>query len=211
MPYICSTPGISVQTNLPVASNGASLPVCASNCGPIARLSAAAQAAGTDWVHGTEACARALTGDDEAAEVLYRAAIHHLCRTGLAVPIARAKLVYGEWLRRQNRRADAREFLRAACHVFTAVGAEAFSERADRELRAAGERSPRYTISKPTQLTSRELQIARLAGQGMSNPEIASRLFLSRRSAPALAPTGFLGLQAHTGSVVFRAIRVTDL
>lgn len=148
----------------------------------VERLSDAARASGTSWALGTEACARALTTSGEAAEPLYREALDHLRHTGLQLPVARAELVYGEWLRRQNRRSEARTHLRPAHESFTAMGAEAFAERAGRELRAAGERSPQRTVSAATGLTSREVQIARLAATGLSNPEIATQLYLSRRT-----------------------------
>jgi DNA-binding NarL/FixJ family response regulator len=96
--------------------------------------------------------------------------------------LARARLLYGEWLRRVNRRTDAREQLRAAHRTFASVGADGFAERAGRELRATGERARKRTADTPVLLTARETQIARLAGDGLSNPEIAAQLFMSPRT-----------------------------
>jgi DNA-binding CsgD family transcriptional regulator len=146
------------------------------------QLTDGARSSGTAWALGIDACTRALTTKGKLAETLYRESLDYLRHTGLQLPIARTKLVYGEWLRRQNRRADAREQLRAADELFTAMGAEGFAERAGRELRAAGERSPKRTISASAGLTSRETQIARLAGDGLSNPDIAAQLYMSRRT-----------------------------
>jgi len=146
------------------------------------RLSDSTQASGSDWALGTEARSRALVSDGQAAERLYREAIGRLARTRLRMELGRAHLLYGEWLRRQNRRIDAREQLRIAHQMFTDVGADGFGERAARELRATGERVRKRTTDSGAQLTAREAQIARLAGDGLSNPEIAARLFMSPRT-----------------------------
>jgi DNA-binding CsgD family transcriptional regulator len=137
------------------------------------------RAAGTDWALGTEARSRALLAGKEAAEDLYREAIDRLGRNGLRIELARAHLLYGEWLRRQRRRRDARDQLRAAYEIFISAGARAFAERARIELRATGERAPKQTAQTRDVLTAREAHIARLAGQGASNPEIAGHLFIS--------------------------------
>jgi len=146
------------------------------------RLSDSARASGTDWALGTEACARALLSEGETAERRYREGIDRLARTRVRVPLARAHLVYGEWLRRENRRIDAREQLRTAHEMFAGMGADGFAERAARELLATGERVRKRTTDVPTELTAREVQIARLAGDGLSNPEIAAHLFMSPRT-----------------------------
>ncbi|MDT4945778.1 MAG: hypothetical protein QOH14_2511, partial [Pseudonocardiales bacterium] len=150
--------------------------------GALERLSHSTQASGTDWALGIEARSRALLTDSRTAEPLYRDAIVLLGRTRIAVHLARAHLVYGEWLRRENRRTDAREQLRTAHQMFASMGAGGFAERAARELDATGERVRKRTAHTPAQLTARESQIARLAGEGLSNPEIAAQLFMSRRT-----------------------------
>jgi ATP/maltotriose-dependent transcriptional regulator MalT len=147
----------------------------------VRRLAEIARASGTDWVLGIEARSRALISRDESAEMLYREAIGRLGRTRLRVELGRCHLLYGEWLRRENRRVDAREQLRTAYEMLAAKGADGFAERAVRELRASGERvrSRVRTIDPPARLTERESQIARLASDGQSNAEIATELFLS--------------------------------
>jgi len=146
------------------------------------QLSENTRASGTEWALGTEACSRALLADGEAAERLYREAIGRLGHSRLLVALARAHLLYGEWLRRQHRRLDAREQLRSAHELFAAFGMKAFADRAARELSATGERVRRRTTEAADQLTARETQIARLAGDGHSNPEIAAQLFMSPRT-----------------------------
>jgi DNA-binding CsgD family transcriptional regulator len=142
-------------------------------------LAETTRAAGTDWALGTEARSRALLATNQVAEDLYREAIGRLGRTGLRVELARAHLLYGEWLRRQRRRGDARDQLRAAYGIFVSAGAGAFAERARTELRATGERAPKRTAETRDALTAREAHIARLASRGASNPEIAAQLFIS--------------------------------
>jgi DNA-binding CsgD family transcriptional regulator len=146
------------------------------------QLSETTRASGTEWALGTEARSRALLTDGEAAESLYREAIGRLARTRLRVALARAHLLYGEWLRRENRRLDAREQLRSAHELFAAFGMKAFADRAARELSATGERVRKRATGASAQLTARETQIARLAGDGQSNPEIAAQLFMSPRT-----------------------------
>jgi len=142
----------------------------------------ATAAGGTDWGLGIQARSRALLSEDEAAERLYQEAIERLGRTRLRPELARAHLVYGEWLRREHRRVDARGELRAAYDQFTSIGMEAFAERARRELRATGETVRRRTVETRDDLTAQERQIAHLARDGLSNPEIGARLFLSPRT-----------------------------
>jgi DNA-binding CsgD family transcriptional regulator len=146
------------------------------------RLSERTHASGTDWALGIEAGARALLTDGERAELLYREAIERLERSRGVVHLARAELRYGEWLRRENRRVDAREQLRAAYDRFDQIGAEAFAERARRELLATGETAPRRTVETRDVLTPQEAQIARMASDRQTNPEIGARLFISPRT-----------------------------
>jgi DNA-binding CsgD family transcriptional regulator/tetratricopeptide (TPR) repeat protein len=150
--------------------------------GALKRLSAAARASGTDWALGVEARSRALLSEREDAETCYREALDRLGRTRLRVELGRAHLLYGEWLRRENRRIDARGQLRTSHQIFAVMGADGFAERAARELRSTGERVRTRTTGTPDQLTARETQIARLAGEGLSNPQIAAQLFMSPRT-----------------------------
>jgi DNA-binding CsgD family transcriptional regulator len=145
-------------------------------------LAARTRASGTDWALGIEARSRALVGDDASAEHAYREAIDRLARTRVRGEHARAHLLYGEWLRRNGRRLDAREQLRTAHRMFTDMGIEAFGERARRELVATGENIRRRSVETRDDLTAQEWQIAQLAGDGLSNAEIGARLFLSRRT-----------------------------
>ena len=123
-----------------------------------------------------------MLNNGETAETAYRAAIEHLARTRLRGELARAHLLYGEWLRRERRRLDARDQLRTAHSMFTAMGAKAFAQRAARELLATGETARKRTVETNGQLTAQETQIVRLAREGLSNPEIGARLFLSPRT-----------------------------
>jgi DNA-binding CsgD family transcriptional regulator len=136
----------------------------------------------TDYALGMEARCRALLADGRAAEDFHRSAIDRLARTNVVTALARAHLLYGEWLRRERRRAEARAELRVAHEMFAAMGAEAFARRARRELRAAGERARSLTVQTDGQLTVRESQIARLAARGHTNPEIGAQLFISPRT-----------------------------
>jgi DNA-binding CsgD family transcriptional regulator len=167
----------------------AELVEAASRCGrpeaagpALERLAEMARACGTDWVLGVDARARALVADTAEADDLHRRAIAHLARTPLRTELARAHLLYGERLRREGRRVDAREHLRAAHDMLAAMGLEAFAERAHKELAASGERARRRTEETRDDLTAQERQIAQLARDGLSNPEIGARLFLSPRT-----------------------------
>jgi DNA-binding CsgD family transcriptional regulator/tetratricopeptide (TPR) repeat protein len=148
----------------------------------LCRLEERTRAAGTDWALGILARARALTSERDAADALYREAIERLERTRIRVELARARLLYGEWLRRENRRVDAREQLRTAHEMLSRIGAEAFAERARRELLAAGETAPKRTVETRDVLTPQEAQIAHMARDGHSNPEIGAQLFISPRT-----------------------------
>jgi DNA-binding CsgD family transcriptional regulator len=138
---------------------------------------------GTDWGLAIEARCRALASEGGAAEDRYREAIDRFGRAGLRTELARSHLLYGEWLRRENRRADAREQLRTAHDLLSAIGMEGFAERARRELQATGEavrkRAARAAADASQELTAQEAQVARLARDGLSNPEIGARLFIS--------------------------------
>jgi DNA-binding CsgD family transcriptional regulator len=150
--------------------------------GGLARLAQATRAAGTDWALGIEARSRALVSEDDAAEPLYLEAIEHLGRTRIRVELARAHLLYGEWLRRARRSLDARAQLRTAHEMFIGIGTDGFAERARRELLATGETVRRRTVDTRDQLTAQEAQIARLAADGRTNPEIGAELFISPRT-----------------------------
>jgi DNA-binding NarL/FixJ family response regulator len=146
------------------------------------RLAQATSVAETDWGLGIAARARALLSEGESAERLYQEAIERLGRTRLRPELARARLLYGEWLRRAHRRVDARAQLRAAHDQFTSIGMDAFAERALTELQATGERVRKRAAEARDDLTAQERQIAQLARDGLSNPEIGARLFLSART-----------------------------
>ena len=146
------------------------------------RLAETTQPAGTDFALGIEARSRALLTSGDSADLLYREAIERLGRTEVRPELARAHLLYGEWLRRQGRRVDARKQLRTAFDLFTAIGMEAFAERARRELLATGEKVRKRSPDTREELTPQEEQIARLARDGLSNPEIGAQLFVSART-----------------------------
>jgi DNA-binding CsgD family transcriptional regulator len=151
--------------------------------GAVARLCEMTSASGTDWALGVEARSRALISDAAEAEPLYRDAIERLRRTRMRVELARTHLLYGESLRRQRRLGDARTQLHIAHDMFDTIGMEAFAERARRELLATGETARKRTpAASGAQLTPQEEQIARLAGEGLTNPEIGARLFISAKT-----------------------------
>jgi DNA-binding CsgD family transcriptional regulator len=137
------------------------------------------RAAGTDWALGIEARSRALLSDGDDAEELYKAAIARLSRTSIRVQLARTHLLYGEWLRRERRRVDARTELRTAYELFRDFGVEAFAERARLELEATGEHARKRTVETLDQLTPQEMQIARLVAEGRTNRQIATQMFIS--------------------------------
>jgi DNA-binding CsgD family transcriptional regulator len=162
------------------------------------QLSEWTQAGRTDWGLGVEMRSRALLSDGEAADRLYREAIDRLGQTGMRPDLARTHLLYGEWLRRQRRRSDARTQLRTARQMLDAIGMEAFAERARRELLAAGGTARRRSVTARVELTAQEAQIARLAADGLLNSEIGTRLFLSPRT-----------VQYHLGKV-FTKLDITS-
>ena len=150
--------------------------------GALRRLAESTSAAGTDWALGIEMRSRALLSGGEFADRLYREAILRLGRTRVRAELARAHLLYGEWLRRQNRRVDARQQLRRSYEMLTAMGIEGFAERARRELLATGETVRKRTVETASELTAQEAEIARLAAEGHTNPEIGEEFFLSPRT-----------------------------
>ena len=147
------------------------------------RLAARTTPSGTDWARGVEARSRALLSEGDTAERLYLESIEHLGNTRIRTELARAHLLYGEWLRRERRRIDARAQLRMAHNMLDTMGMDAFAERARRELQATGETARKRTIATGVkQLTAQEAQIARMARDGLSNPEIGVRMFISGRT-----------------------------
>jgi DNA-binding CsgD family transcriptional regulator len=168
--------------------------------GALDRLTMDTAVAGTDWGLGIAARSRALLTDGDAAESLYREAIERLGRTRLRPELARAHLLYGEWLRRGQRRMDARNELRIAHEMFTGFGMEAFAERARVEVEATGERARKRTAPRIDQLTPQEAQVARLAVQGNTNREIAAQLFISSSTVEYHLRKAFrkLGVKSRT-------------
>jgi DNA-binding CsgD family transcriptional regulator len=178
--------------------------------GALTRLAEHVEACDTDWALGMHARSRALLSESEAAERFYREAIDRLGRTRLRPELARAHLLYGEWLRRENRRVDARAHLRAAYELCVTIGMEAFAERARGELRATGERVRKRTAETRDELTPQELQIARLARDGLSNPEIGARLFLSPRTVEWHLRKVFSKLGIRSRQELSRALPSSD-
>jgi DNA-binding CsgD family transcriptional regulator len=160
----------------------------------------------TEWVLGIEARARALLSDGEAADSLYRESIEHLSRTRVRAQLARGHLLYGEWLRRERRRTDAREQLRTAYDMLDKMGLEAFADRARRELLATGETARKRTVETRDDLTAQEAQIATLASDGLSNPEIGARLFISPGTVKYHLRRIFIKLDIHSRSELERTL-----
>ena len=179
----------------------------------LARLGEHTQASDCDWALGIEARSRALLSEGDAAESLYREAIDRLGRARLRPELARAHLLYGEWLRRANRRVDAREQLRRARDAFVSMGSDAFAERARHELVATGAKVRKRLDETRDELTPQEEHIARLAGDGLTNAEIAAELYLSPRTVEwhlnkvftKLGISSRRDLQAALGSAVREA------
>ena len=165
------------------------------------RLAAATQPAGTDFALGVEARSRALVSGGEAAEPLFHESIERLGRTPLRPELARARLVYGEWLRREGRRGESREQLRIAEEMFTEMGMEAFADRTAAELVAAGAKPRTRRLEVREELTPQEEQIARLARDGLTNADIGGQLFLSPRTVEYHLHKVFgkLGIDARSG------------
>ncbi|WP_028060239.1 helix-turn-helix transcriptional regulator [Candidatus Solirubrobacter pratensis] len=172
----------------------------------VERLAERCRAAGTELALGIEARVRALVSGPASAEGLYREAIDRLGRCRFALDLARAHLLYGEWLRREQRRTDAREQLRTAHEMFASMEAAAFAERARRELMATGETVRVRTPDTRDQLTAQEAQIARLARDGLSNPEIATRLFISPRTVQYHLRKVFAKLGINSRTQLHRAL-----
>jgi DNA-binding CsgD family transcriptional regulator len=146
------------------------------------QLAQATTAAGTDWALGIRSRSQALLSDGDLADELYRAAIKHLGQSSAGLDLGRAHLLYGEWLRRESRRVDAREQLRRGNEILGAMGADGFAERARRELLATGETARKRTVQTDRDLTAQELEIAVRARGGMTNTEIGAELFVSPRT-----------------------------
>jgi DNA-binding CsgD family transcriptional regulator len=136
----------------------------------------------SDWAVGITARCRALVSEGDDAEALYQEAVERLARTDIDLELARAHLLYGEWLRRTGRRVDARRVLRLAHDIFAEMGVDGFAERARRELVATGETARRRSVETLSELTPQESEICRLAGEGYTNAEIAEILFINRRT-----------------------------
>ena len=168
------------------------------------------RAAGTDWALGIQARSRALVDGGVAADTLYREAIERLARGRIVVHRARAQLLYGEWLRREHRRLDAREQLRAAHDLLGRIGAEAFAERARRELLATGETIRKRTAETLYDLTAQEAQVARLAVDGCTNPEIGAQLFISPRTVEYHLRKVFTKLDIRSRKELRGALRHTS-
>jgi DNA-binding CsgD family transcriptional regulator len=157
-------------------------------------------------VLGVEARVRALLSEGDTADRLYRESIGRLGHTRVHAEQARSHLLYGEWLRRERRRGDAREQLRTAHDMLDAMGMQAFAERARRELLATGETARKRTVDTTSELTPREAQIARLARDGLSNPEIGARLYISARTVQYHLSKVFAKLGISSRSQLDRAL-----
>jgi DNA-binding CsgD family transcriptional regulator len=174
------------------------------------RLVEATEPCATDWALGIEARSRALLSDGDSAESLYREAIERLSRARLRTEVSRAHLLYGEWLRREKRRVDARAELGTAHEQFTSIGMEAFAERARTELLATGENVRKRTVETFNDLTEQERHIARLARDGLSNPEIGARLFLSPRTVEWHLRKVFGKLGVRSRHELVNALAISD-
>jgi DNA-binding CsgD family transcriptional regulator/tetratricopeptide (TPR) repeat protein len=178
--------------------------------GALEPVMAATAPCNTDWGLGIQARCRALVSEGESAERLHREAIERLSRTRLRPEIARAHLLYGEWLRRENRRLDAREQLRSAHEMLVTIGMEGFAERARNELLATGEKVRKRTVETRDDLTAQERQIAGLARDGLTNPEIGARLFLSPRTVEWHLRNVFIKLHIRSRRELANALPSSD-
>src|SRR3954463_7861945 len=178
--------------------------------GALERVISATASCNTDWGWGIQARCRALLAEGESAERLHREAIERLARTRLRPELARAHLLYGEWLRREHRRIDARVQLHAAHDQFASIGMEAFAARARTELQATGEKVRKRTVETRDDLTAQERQISALARQGLSNPEIGARLFLSPRTVEWHLRNVFTKLDIHSRRELANALPSSD-
>ena len=169
-------------------------------------MSERTRATPTDWALGIQARVQALLSEGDAAERCYRESIARLGRSRARAHLARAHPLYGEWLRRERRRRDARVQLRIAHDMLDAMGIEAFGERARRELAATGETARKRTVATTVQLTAQEALIARLARDGLSNPEIGARLFISARTVKYHLSKVFLKLGITARTQLFRVL-----
>src|SRR4029078_6511452 len=160
----------------------------------------------TEWARGAEARVRALASEGKSAEALYRDAIERFGRTRLRIGLARTHLLYGEWLRREQRRVDAREQLRTAEQMLSTMGIDAFADRARRELLATGETVRKRRVGTRGDLTAQEAQIARLARDGLTNPEIGAQLFISPRTVQYHLRKVFLKLGITSRRALERAL-----
>ena len=178
--------------------------------GAVDHLAAMTDASGTEWALGVQAGRRALLHHGTTAEELYREAIDRLAGTTVRVELARTELLYGEWLRREGRRVDARAELRTAYEAFSAMGVEAFAERAWHELRATGETVRKRTVENPAALTAQEAHIARLAAQGLTNPQIGAALYISPRTVEWHLRKIFAKLEISTRRELRRSVPEAD-
>ena len=175
------------------------------------QLSQVAAASGSDWARGAAARSRALVSGGRAAEDLYREAIELLGRTRMATHLARARLSYGEWLRREKRRLDARDQLRPAFDALASMGAEAFAERARRELQATGEKVRKRDDDTRAELTPQEEEIAQLAREGRTNSEIGAQLFIGARTVEWHLRNVFAKLDISSRRELEQALRRTSV
>ena len=176
----------------------------------LSRLDEVAAASGTDWALGLAARTAALVAGDDAAEALYVEAIERLERTRIRTALGRAHLLYGEWLRRQNRRVESRQHLRLAHEVFVETGGDGFAERARRELAATGEVVHKPAAGPVDELTAQERQIAVLAAGGSTNPEIGEQLYLSPRTVEWHLSKVFVKLGVTSRRQLTRALRAVQ-